>query len=198
MRKLLISLLVVARWWIAPFALASCVELPPIEESFASAPVVFTGTVVAVDQGGRVAEVEVETVYKGEVAAVVTMLGGQSLEPNVTTSVDRSFSLGVTYAFFPVNATQPFEDNACTATSPLTPELEAIIQELAGGPGRPPIGTVPPDANSGAATGYVLAALGGALLLAAAAVYTVQRQSPRVEVDGFRLNQGDDQATGPG
>jgi hypothetical protein len=157
--------------------------------------VVFVGTVVAVDRGGRVAEVEVATVYKGEVPAVVTLIGGPMVEPNVTTSVDRSFTMGVTYAFFPASVTLPFEDNACTATSPLTPELEANLQELAGGPGIPPIAAAPPQATSD--TGYLLAALALVIGVGAALAYARRRRSHRVEIEGFRLNRGDDQAAGP-
>jgi hypothetical protein len=86
----------------AGVAAASCAG-PPAPSSHA-----FTGTALAVEHEGRVATVKTDD------GRTVVVRG----TPNESgfTSVDRTYTVGARYEFHPVNATNPFEDNACTAT----------------------------------------------------------------------------------
>ena len=81
---------------------ADCVQTPP------PSPHVFTGTVVSVESSGRVATVRTDD------GAEVKVIGTPS-ETAVTT-VDRAYDVGARYEFHPLNATSPFQDNACTRT----------------------------------------------------------------------------------
>lgn len=109
-------------------ASASCIEPPPLEEGYAQAEVVFVGRVVQVTNNDRTAVVAVEEVWKGpDLPATVTVHGGPN-DPNVVTSVDRTFRPG-TYAFFPISWSSDltqFEDNACTLTQTVSPALDVI------------------------------------------------------------------------
>jgi hypothetical protein len=70
----------------------------------------------------------VESVWKGpKLPDVVTVHGSPDNpdDPNVFTSVDRTFDYG-TYIVFPVNAQPPFEDNICTLTQRTTSALAVI------------------------------------------------------------------------
>ena len=87
-------------------ASASC-GLPP-----ATSPYAFTGTVTAVDNGGRVATVQTES------GRVVTVLGTPDVS-SAATSVDRRYVVGARYRFHPLNGDSPYRDNACTATTRL-------------------------------------------------------------------------------
>ena len=98
-------------------AAGSCV-LPP-----RTSPHAFTGTVVAVSHGGREATVRLPD---GGRAVVVGGPPGAS-----ATSVDRVYAVGATYEFHPLDATSPFQDNACTATR----QLSGPVASTAGGTG---------------------------------------------------------------
>ncbi len=49
----------------------------------------------------------------------VRVVGTPSTEENLATSADRDYVVGATYEFHPVDATDPYQDNACTATERL-------------------------------------------------------------------------------
>ena len=111
-------------------ASASCAEPPDLVAAFADADVVFVGVVVELSNGDRTAVMEVEEVWKGpELPDVVTVRGGPE-DPNIFTSVDRTFERG-TYVVFPVNSSPPFEDDACTLTQRTRPALDVINPNLA-------------------------------------------------------------------
>jgi hypothetical protein len=111
-------------------AVASCVP-PPVTSSHA-----FTGTVVL-------------TVAEGRITYVVTD-GGRVVEvrgtpdPSVVTSVDRTYRVGWRYEFHPLNASSPYEDNACTATHELGPVVPGELDDLL----RPLLGLAPGGARS--------------------------------------------------
>lgn len=103
---------------------ASCAVQLPLVESLAASSVVFTGTVLSVEGGDRIAQVLVDEVWKGgPLPAQVEVRGGPG-DPQAITSVDRSFARGDKYLFVPINDESPFQDNACTATREYSPELE--------------------------------------------------------------------------
>ncbi|NJD28451.1 MAG: hypothetical protein FIA92_09150 [Chloroflexi bacterium] len=116
--------------------LADCMMPPPIEEAVKSAEVVFVGTVVAVQDQGRRATVEVEEVWRGPDLPVTTVvLGGQG---EGLTSVDRTYEVGMKYVFFPSvdPESRALVDNLCTNTTPWQDDYEAVRPAEA----RPPIG----------------------------------------------------------
>lgn len=127
--------------WSATAAFASCAAPPSLESAFEDADVVFMGIVVELSNNDRTARVEVEQVWKGpRLEAVVVVHGGPS-EADLFTSVDRTFELG-SYIFFPVNASAPFEDNACTLTQ-RTSEALAVINPFGEEPAEGPAGSGP-------------------------------------------------------
>ncbi len=105
---------------IAGPASADCMALPPLDESVAASPVVFVGDVVAVDNDGRLARVQVTEIWKGDVPeGTVEVLGGAE-GPGMVTSVDRSYRNNTTYLFVLYEGMKGgrFHDNICTATQP--------------------------------------------------------------------------------
>jgi hypothetical protein len=103
---------------------ASCAVQLPLSQSLAASSVVFTGTVVSVAGGDRIATVLVDEVWKGGALPEQVEVRGGPGDPQSITSVDRSFVKGDKYLFVPINETPPFEDNACTATQEYSPGLE--------------------------------------------------------------------------
>jgi hypothetical protein len=121
-RSLLFALLLVL---VVPSAArASCAVQLPLTDSLAASSVVFTGTVVSVDGGDRIATVLVDEVWKGGPLPERVEVRGGPGDPRSITSVDRSFVTGDKYLFVPINDSPPFEDNACTATREYSPQLE--------------------------------------------------------------------------
>ena len=88
----------------APAAYASCAGSP--EPSLHA----FVGRVIATASHDRMATVQTDD---GETVQVV---GTPFSAENSISSVDRTYVVGATYEFHPVTGTEPFEDNACTAT----------------------------------------------------------------------------------
>ncbi len=140
----------------APAANASCARAP------AESPHAFVGTVINTREEDRIATVVTDEGRR------VTVLGtsGDSWFGESISSVDRRYALGARYEFHPTNASDPYRDNACTATHKMA------------GPGLQPLeptreilpGWLPVDEQAGP-VGYVLflgpvaaAALGLALL----------------------------------
>jgi hypothetical protein len=116
---------------IAP-AHASCTEPPTPREALESNHVVFVGQVLETVARGRVAVVEVESIWKGGDIIGVTRVEGGELES--TSRDDRTFETGQSYVFFPRNDEPPFRDDGCTATTQLTAEVARLQPQNA----RPP------------------------------------------------------------
>lgn len=136
-RVLLVALCLV---FVLPAAArASCAVQLPLSESLAASSVVFTGTVVSVTGGNRIATVLVDDVWKGGPLPEQVEVRGGPGDPRSITSVDRSFVKGDKYLFFPINEAPPFEDNACTATREYSPELENTRSPDTSGTGAPRI-----------------------------------------------------------
>ena len=146
--------------------LADCMAPPPIEEAVAQNEVVFVGTVVAVQDQGRRATVEIDEVWRGPDLPVTTVvLGGQG---DGFTSVDRTYEVGMTYVFFPSvdPESRALLDNLCTNTTPWQDDFEQVRPADA----RSPIGE-----PNGEDAGFDVAGLVpmGALVLAVAGVLLV-------------------------
>jgi len=145
-RRLLLRLLavvllaVVSMPFVSARASASCAEPLDLETGFAEAEVVFIGVVVELSNHDRTAVMEVEEVWKGsELPEVVTVRGGPD-DPDVFSSVDRTFERG-TYVVFPLNSDTPFEDNNCTLTQRTSSALDVINPNAA----EPPEDPNPPE-----------------------------------------------------
>ncbi len=115
----------------APAVHASCgVPVRPggqqtIQGWLDTAPLVFVGTVVGTTNNNRVARVQVESVWKGEVPSTVTVAGTPELG-SAATSVDRTFNVGQRYLFVPSSGSSPFQDNSCSATQPYSSQLDGF------------------------------------------------------------------------
>jgi hypothetical protein len=134
----------------APNAFASCVTPP------ATSPTVFTATVLSTDRDGRIARVRTDDGRTIEVRGTPASDG--------YTSVDRTYMDGTRYEFHPINTTEPFEDNACTATHAVAP-LPATTSPTAPSAVPPASAAGPPSTH---ATAWMIT--GGGVLAAIAAV----------------------------
>ena len=173
-------------------AMASCAELPAVPDAFAQAEAVFSGTVETVEMGGRLATVAVDLVWKGEVADQVQVQGTDMLDPNMATSVDRSYLAGFNYVFFVTVGGVGFVDNACTATQEATSDLIAQLDEVHGGPGSAPR-AAPSQPEPAASSPFDLVgvafAAGVGLMVVGAVVARRRGRSEQPEIEGFRLRR---------
>jgi len=106
-------------------AVASCVGWSSLPRLLATAPVVFVGKMVAVQDHSTMAMVQVEDVWRGKnIHRTVTVEGSPSLG-TVRTEEDRQYRRGVRYLFVPWDASHGvlFQDNDCTATQRFTAAL---------------------------------------------------------------------------
>lgn len=180
-RVLLLSLLTVIL--LPGAAQASCAVQLPLSESLAASSVVFTGTVVSVAGGDRIATVLVDEVWKGGALPEQVEVRGGPGDPQSITSVDRSFVKGDKYLFMPINEAPPFEDNACTATQEYSPGLENARSLDSSGSGAgvqvdPPSdeAVAPNEGPSQAMKGLIFAVTLG---LALAVGYVLERKAKR-------------------
>jgi hypothetical protein len=173
-------------------ALASCIEPPPLPDAYAGAEAVFSGTVDAVDMGGRLATVTVDLVWKGEVADEVQVQGTDMLEANMITSVDRTYQPGFNYVFFVTVGGVGFKDNACTLTQETTADVVAQLDEVRGSPGSAPASSpteAEPETSSGLDLVWVAFGAGVALMVVGAVIARRRRRPEQPEVEGFRLRR---------
>ncbi len=161
---LTVALMIAGTIAAAPVANASCAR-PPIES-----PHAFVGTVIDTREEDRIAIVITDEGRR------VTVLGTRDDSRFVESfsSVDRRYALGGRYEFHPTNASNPYRDNACTATHKMA------------GPGLQPLepsrellpGWLPVDEQAGP-VGYVLflgSVAAAALALALLARFTSRRR----------------------
>jgi hypothetical protein len=115
---------------------ASCTGDVSVQDSVRSAPTVFVGTVLDVSNGGRVAAVRVDDVWRGRgIPASVDVVGSPDLNA-AATSVDRTYAAGSQYLFVPDGGgPEHFTDNSCTAAQLYSGTLGA--RRPAGAPGVP-------------------------------------------------------------
>ncbi|MEZ0067282.1 LPXTG-motif cell wall-anchored protein [Streptacidiphilus sp. MAP12-20] len=155
-------------WIVAAAAMASALitAAPAYASCAAPGPVSadeFTGKVLSTSRGGVDAQVRTLT------GAVVEVVGSPAAGAEHTT-VDRTYQAGAWYVFDPLNASSPFQDNACTATHALPagwapPSLSPNTRAV----------TVTTVAAEGSAT-WPWAAAGGAVVLAAIGGFVVVRR----------------------
>jgi hypothetical protein len=113
-----------------PFAAASCAAGRPFAQAITTADTVFLGMVVATTNGGRVARVRVDQVWRGLAIPAVVVVNGRYAgpgappdQPGWASSEDRHYLLGQRYLFLPLNDVSPFQDSPCTLTRPYTADL---------------------------------------------------------------------------
>ncbi len=179
-----------------PGALASCAEPLPLEEAFDQTPAVFVGTVEAVEFQGRLAHVAVDGVWKGDVAAEVRVQGTDTLDPNMMTSIDRTYQVGTIYVFFVNPGGVGFTDNGCTNTAVAEADLMAKLDTLNGAAATAPIATdtttVPED--TGTAMGWIAGGILGVIGLAGiAGAMRMRRARSLPEIEGFSAAQPTEQ-----
>jgi hypothetical protein len=117
---------------IAASARAGCAEPPTPKEALASNDVVFAGRVIETAGRGRVAVVEIQSVWKGgDILGVTRVEGGNVESPSRD---DRTFETGQEYVFFPGNDHPPFRDDRCSATTELTDAVARLEPDDARAP----------------------------------------------------------------
>lgn len=140
-------------------AAAACPAPAEAAGAAAAAPTVFVGTVRMASDGGRRAEVRAETIWRGaDLPRVVEVQG----------SADRTYTVGTRYLFIETQTHPQFTEGPCSATRPLTPDLQALRPANARdvpGPGDPQ--AAPVDVGV-LVLGAIGTALGLGLLLVAA------------------------------
>jgi hypothetical protein len=127
-----VILVAVALLGLATPAKASCTDRPTPQEALESNEVVFVGQVLETVEEGRLAVVEVESIWKGEdIIGVTQVEGGGGDSPSRD---DRTFETGQSYVFFPRNDEPPFRADGCTATTELTAGMTRLEPENAHAP----------------------------------------------------------------
>jgi hypothetical protein len=81
---------------------------------------------------GRLAVVEVQSIWKGEDLLGVTRVEGGDVES--PSRDDRTFETGQQYVFFPRNDRPPFRDDRCSATTELTDAVARLEPDDARAP----------------------------------------------------------------
>lgn len=163
-------------------ALASCAVAPQLAAALSDAPAVFVGTVTSLDHAGRVANVHVDDVWKGRVAAVVQVVGTPDLNAGATT-VDRYYTIGQKYLFIPfAGGGDRFQDNNCSLTQPYAAGLAADRPSDAIGPPQAPgpsdAAALPPAPQT---SSWAPFAIGGGLIVLVVAMLLAIAQGRRHE-----------------
>ena len=164
---------------LSPTPAAAACAAPPgaggLQAAIAAAPLVFVGAVTSTSSNDRVAVVRVESIWKGPRIPETVVVSGTPEPGAAATSVDRTYSRGQRYLFFPYTSASPFQDSSCSATRPYTSDLDQLRPA---GAVAPHPGTSSPDASSPAAWPW-LVAIGVALMMVAAGVVLFVRRRGR-------------------
>ncbi|MBE1612585.1 hypothetical protein [Actinopolymorpha pittospori] len=101
---------------------------------------------IAVEDDGSLATVRADD------GRVVTVLGGPGApERNMSSSIDRSYTVGGHYEFHPSNNKDPYQDNICTATH--------LVEEPRRAPVEPSDDLVPAALSTDQSAGQTSSAL---------------------------------------
>lgn len=142
----------------APPALASCAPPEPLDQMIANSDVVIVGTVTALTNSDRWARVQVEEIWKGGLLPAIVEVHGGGADPNMFTSVDRTYVPG-RYLFTLYRDGTALSDNACSGTTEWGDDLAAF---------RPSDWTGPDQENeptpSGLDLGFLVPLVGIALV----------------------------------
>lgn len=114
-------LLLAALLFVAPAsAYAQCAPQLDTAEALEQAQAVFVASVRSLDPSGRVAQMEVLSVWKGRDLPSRVEVRGATSSDAPTTATDGRFSQGATYLVIPENGREPFLATSCSATQPYT------------------------------------------------------------------------------
>ncbi len=145
----------------------------------------FVATVTSLGNLDRDALMAVEEIWKGPaIPAEVAVSGAADPDPNVSTSVDRTFQWA-TYVVFADSVEQPIRTSACSPTQELTEAITLLRPAEVGTPTAADPAAAD-DGWPGARTGYVVAGVTLGVVLLAGAVALSRNRARRVWSDGFR------------
>src|ERR1700674_2352417 len=146
---------------------ASCAGPPSLPAQFATAQLVFVGTVAFTSDNDRVARARVASVWTGpNLAAYVDVHGSPVSGPFSLSSVDRTYRAGERDLFVLFSDRSPFQDNNCSATQIYTTELARFAPVDA----RPPAPLTAGDQVQNWISQYWLQIVSAVLLVTAAAI----------------------------
>jgi len=109
----------------APAALASCAPPEPLDRVIESSDVVIVGTVTALTNNDRWAQVQVEEIWKGGPLSAIVEVHGGAGDTDVFTSVDRTYLPG-RYLFTLAREGAGLSDNACSGTTEWSENLSSL------------------------------------------------------------------------
>lgn len=116
-------------------AMAVCNNSETTAEGLSRARVVFVGQVTDIEDNGRTATFDVNSVWKGVgVYEEVTVFGGSTGSSGVTAD-DLSYQLGATYLVAANNGVAPYQADRCTATrlwTGIASVIPAVYQSAVG------------------------------------------------------------------
>ncbi len=129
-----VAVLLIPMVGLAAPASASCAPPLPIGQALDEASYVFVGTVTALRSDDRYATLDVEEVWRGDLAATVEVNGGPSPADvgaaeadglSISTSVDRTYTLDQRYLVVSSGMEAGvLADNACSATTEYTDDFD--------------------------------------------------------------------------
>lgn len=176
-RLLLVVPLAAAVVWGAAVPAAAGCPAPMHSETrrLNNASTAFIGTVDSTDETGRIANVTVESVWKGDVDDHV-QVNGVTNPYSVAPGIDRSFEAGRRYLFVPSPENgNVFKDSSCSLTRPWRANLARHTPEDAEPVAAPPPEPQPEPQTSNRGWWWVAAAVA----LAVIAVMLVMRRRGR-------------------
>lgn len=151
-------------------AAAQCSAPADTRAAIATAPSVFVGRVASVSTDGRVAQMQVLSIWKGrDLAPVVELRGApESTSPPATT--DRRFEVDEQYLVIPENGRTPFLATSCSATQRFTSSPNIIppqFQEATGSSQGRGVSVDAPDTSEAQLTTSILPMLFAIALIGA-------------------------------
>lgn len=167
-------------------AMAQCAP-PDTSDAIASSQSVFVGRVLDTDESGRVARVEVLSIWKGRDLADRVEVRGANSADSALEATDRRFDVGASYLFIPENGREPFLATSCSATQRYSnpPNLIPVTYQDAAGAtaGRAPldVSAVSPADEEAETASSILPLLGMIGLIAIASVAISWSRSQRPE-----------------
>lgn len=152
-------------------AVAQCAQIPDTARALRSADTVFVGRVVSLDGSGRVAEMEVTSIWKGRDLPTRVEVRGASASDAPASATDRRFDVDATYLVIAENSREPFLASACSATQKhaaaanlIPPSFQDAVGATTGRSASVP--TVSSGDREAALTKSILPLLGAIVLIA--------------------------------
>lgn len=130
---LVAGIALVTQLWTARPAGASCAVPSTVADAIERTPVVFLGTTLHTADDGVRAQVQVKTIWKGDLPATVEIVGAVSdPRPNVWIEDARTYVTGTEMLFFAYrDDAGTLRDTACSFTQPYSADLERFAPSSA-------------------------------------------------------------------